>query len=143
MSKDTVKQVRITADGNIKLFDAELVSSFSKLMDITFSDSGEYRCEKLDIIAKELDADGAFIISKRNEGQVNMIISVLYAMNTDIDANIKSGKLTSSTFPHIDGDVDIIVFKDGDLVPADKVIDVLIPYIAIHKLVEVIEVIHK
>lgn len=36
MSKDMVKQVRITADGDIELFDAELVSSFGKLMDITF-----------------------------------------------------------------------------------------------------------
>ena len=44
MSKDMVKQVRITADGDIKLFDAELVNAFSKLMDITFSDSSEYRC---------------------------------------------------------------------------------------------------
>lgn len=36
MSKDMVKQVRITADGDIELFYAELVSSFGKLMDITF-----------------------------------------------------------------------------------------------------------
>lgn len=47
MSKDMVKQVRITADGDIELFDAELVSSFGKLMDITFSGSSEYRCEKI------------------------------------------------------------------------------------------------
>ena len=77
MSKDMVKQVRITADGDIKLFDAELVNAFSKLMDITFSGSSEYRCEKLDVIAEDLDADGAFIVSKRNEGKRNMAIGAL------------------------------------------------------------------
>ena len=97
----------------------------------------------MDIIAEELDADGAFIVSKRNEGQVNMTISALYAMNTDIDADIKSGKLTPSTFPYIDGDVDVIVFKDGDLVPADKVINVFIPYIAMNKLADAIEVVYE
>ncbi|MFR7661748.1 MAG: hypothetical protein ACLUZ0_01375 [Coprococcus sp.] len=82
MSKDMVKQVRITADGDIELFDAELVSSFGKLMDITFSGSSEYRCEKLDVIAEDLDADGTFIVSKRNEGKRNKQ-SVHYIMNTE------------------------------------------------------------
>ena len=143
MSKDMVKQVRITVDGDIEFFDAELVNSFSELMNIIFSGSSEFRCEKLDVIAKELDADGAFIVSKRNEGQVNMTISALYAMNADIGADIESGKLTSGTFPYIDGDVDVIVFKDGDLVPADKVINVFIPYIAMNKLADAIEVVYE
>lgn len=143
MSKDMVKQVRITADGDIELFDAELVSSFGKLMDITFSGSSEYRCEKLDVIAENLDADGAFIVSKRNEGKRNIAIGALYAMNTDVDADIRRGKLTPDTFPHIYGDVDVIVFKDGDLVPADKVIDAFIPYLAVHKLAKVIEAMFK
>lgn len=139
MSKDMVKQVRITVDGDIEFFDAELVNSFSELMNIIFSGSSEFRCEKLDVIAKELDADGAFIVSQRNEGQANMMINALYAMNADIGADIESGKLTSGTFPYIYGDVDIIVFKDGNLVPAGKVVNILIPYIAVYKFIRAIE----
>lgn len=129
------KQFKITPDGKIELVvtdEVELLTLATRYL-FTIRDDKETRtCRGIPAFAEILNADMAFLIYDTKPAKKNVVANALLMAQYPPDL----AKMLYSLVPDICGDVIVIAYRDGELLPMEKVLHMLTPFIRLNKIVE-------
>lgn len=129
------KQFKITPDGKIELVvtdEVELFALITRCLPTVRDDKETRTCRGIPAFAKLLNADMAFLIYDTKPAEKNVVANALFMAQYPLDL----AKMLYSLVPDICGDVIVIAYRDGELLPMEKVLHMLTPFIRLNKIVE-------
>ena len=129
------KQFKITPDGKIELVvtdEVELFALITGYLPIVCDDKETRTCREIPAFAKLLNADMAFLIYDTKPAKKNVVANALFMAQYPPDL----AKMLYSLVPDICGDVIVIAYRDGKLLPMEKVLHMLTPFIRLNKIIK-------